>query len=409
MIRNLKLQTISIITSLALAFTLLGKDFDTYLENLRKEEELFRVRQQQGAELILQQQRAHATKSRREFVQWRREKERKFREYREQIINKWGEFITPSNTQWVEYSSDGESVSYVDFKTGTVTIEILNHSKDQEEDIIDKITESVERVVSSRGSGCVIPVHTDEDDKAIHEKPILKDQVQLRDGTPVEPTNADALVNELKTEGKIETLPAQIPGSFKTVISFPLAPEHLQKRMEPYLPYIHKYSKKYNLRPDKILAIIHTESWFNPMAISSANAVGLMQLVPESGGADAYAFVYGSPAIPTQEFLFDPKRNIELGCAYLFILNTRYFHAVNGTVKRNYCTISAYNTGPGNVAFAFTGNRRIGDAIPIINSFHTEQQLFDFLTQTLPYSETRNYLQKVVERMSQYEPLYLIH
>ena len=80
-----------------------------------------------------------------------------------------------------------------------------------------------------------------------------------------------------------------------------------------------------------------------------------MQLVPESGGRDAYRFVYEKDRLLPPSYLFDPKRNIELGCAYLHLLRNRFFAAVEDDEKARLCVIAGYNTGAGNVSRALDG------------------------------------------------------
>jgi membrane-bound lytic murein transglycosylase C len=140
--------------------------------------------------------------------------------------------------------------------------------------------------------------------------------------------------------------------------------------------------------------VIRTESNFNPYAVSAVPAYGLMQLVPTSGGRDAYRKVTGSDGIPSKEYLFDSSNNIELGTAYLNILAYNQLEAVSSAVSREYCMISAYNTGTGNVLKVFSSNRT--EAINTINRSEPSK-VYKKLRAELPYQETRDYLKKVVD------------
>ena len=62
-------------------------------------------------------------------------------------------------------------------------------------------------------------------------------------------------------------------------------------------------------------------------------------------------------------YLYDPQNNIELGCAYLGKLKNVYFKGINDEESTYHCVISAYNTGPGNVAKAFTGTTKLKPTI----------------------------------------------
>ena len=106
---------------------------------------------------------------------------------------------------------------------------------------------------------------------------------------------------------------------------------------------------RYQLDPNLIRAIIHAESAFNPFAVSSAGALGLMQLMP----AMAEELHVLDP--------FDPRQNILGGAQYLRDLLDRH----HGNVD---LAVASYNAGPGAVA-RYRG-------IP-------------------PYRETRNYVKTV--------------
>ena len=126
-----------------------------------------------------------------------------------------------------------------------------------------------------------------------------------------------------------------------------------------------------------------------------------MQLVPTSGGLDAYQYVYGTKRVVGPEFLFHVGNNIRLGTAYLKILDSRYLKNISNPLSRLYCVIAAYNTGAGNVARAFSGKTNIGSAVRIINDLKPEQVL-EQLKKQLPYVETQRYIVKVLSARKNY-------
>ena len=83
-----------------------------------------------------------------------------------------------------------------------------------------------------------------------------------------------------------------------------------------------------------------------------------MQLVPTSGGRDAYRKAKGEDKAPSRDYLFNPENNIELGAAYLNVLTYSQLDNVTDLVSREYCVISAYNTGAGNVFKTFAKDQR---------------------------------------------------
>lgn len=343
-----------------------------------------------------------------EFKKWEALRKKELQTFINQIEKLWGTYIKPSNKRWVEYSRDRSTVSSVDFEKGTVTITALvDHGADKK-DITNKLSSAVARVVSSKGSKEVIPVEIEKKMQYL-PTPVLAKQVVDSKGEEIVVTGVSEFAKSLVAGSEIITTPvrgtsdASSRKKIEAVLSFTLVPDHLQRRIERFLPVIERYCKKYNINKARVLATIHTESHFNPLAISSANAVGLMQLVPQSGAREAYTYVYGVDAIPKESFLYEPENNIELGCAYIYLLQSRYFSDVCDETSRQYCSIAAYNTGPKNVAYAFIKKRDLRKAITVINSLDNAKKVYNKLIERLPYRETRHYLARVTERMGLYK------
>jgi len=95
-------------------------------------------------------------------------------------------------------------------------------------------------------------------------------------------------------------------------------------------------SRRYSLSPWLILAVIKVESRFQPWAVSPKGALGLMQIMPETGN-----WLSGLSQIEWKGpmSLFEPETNVTLGIRYLAFLRDRY----RGDVK---AFLSAYNAGP---------------------------------------------------------------
>lgn len=184
-------------------------------------------------------------------------------------------------------------------------------------------------------------------------------------------------------------------------ITMELVEDHIPKRAEQFKTMINTHSKSYSVAEPLIYAIMEQESAFNPMAQSWVPAYGLMQLVPKSGGRDAYRYVHKTDAIPSADFLFDPNNNIQLGTGYLKLLMSTTFKKVTDERCRMLCAIAAYNTGAGNVSRAINGTTNISKAIPTINTMSYDQ-LFAYLKQSLPHAETKDYIQKVTSKMEKY-------
>lgn len=71
-------------------------------------------------------------------------------------------------------------------------------------------------------------------------------------------------------------------------VVIPMIANHVAVRAQKYLPLVRKMARRYNMDESLILGIMQTESSFNPYAISYANAIGLMQVVPTTAGRDIF-------------------------------------------------------------------------------------------------------------------------
>ena len=136
------------------------------------------------------------------------------------------------------------------------------------------------------------------------------------------------------------------------------------------------------VEPALVHSIIRQESEFNPIIRSHAGAVGLMQLLPST--AKLVAKRLGVTYRPNR--ITDPEYNIKLGTSYLGQMLDRY----NGSYI---LAVAAYNAGPGNVD---KWVKRFGR--PSGKSFKSAVNW----VEGIPFSETRNYVQRVMENLQVY-------
>jgi soluble lytic murein transglycosylase len=136
--------------------------------------------------------------------------------------------------------------------------------------------------------------------------------------------------------------------------------------------------------PDEalVLAIIRQETEFDPASVSSAGARGLMQVMPES--APHLAALNGME-YRLSDLTGDPIYNMELGM-------TELSHELADWGGSYVLAAAAYNAGPGNVRkwIAMYGDPRDARVDPV-----------DWIEQ-IPFSETRNYVQRVLENVEVY-------
>ena len=326
--------------------------------------------------------------------------------FQRKVMAQWGdlEMVESTKKEWVEYSNDQRRRSIVDFENGKVTVEIIADPEEDEADIDSSLEKAVEDLLSSKGK--TIEYESEYiPQKDVTQTPILDEQIDLDKYGAIsdEKASKEEIAEQIVREEKKERRDVDTDEGRKTIVSIELelVEDHIPKRAERFKGMIRKHSGRFNVNEPLIYALIEQESYFNPMAKSSANAYGLMQLVPESGGRDAYHHIYKKDIIPTPEYLYDPDNNIELGTGYLHKQMSVYFKGVNDPRCRMLCAIAAYNTGQGNVYYALTGKRTMSNAVKKINTM-TYDQLYTYLKRNLPHSETRDYIEKVTSRMQKY-------
>jgi soluble lytic murein transglycosylase len=140
----------------------------------------------------------------------------------------------------------------------------------------------------------------------------------------------------------------------------------------PYASAIAEASKLTQVSPDWILAVMRQESLFRDDAVSRAGARGLMQMTPTT--AVAVAKRWHLP-LPERDGTFDPPMDVQRGAAHLRDLLDKY-----GQLG---LTLAAYNAG----------------AVPVARWAPTRQMDADVWIENIPYGETRNYVQRIVEHI----------
>lgn len=304
------------------------------------------------------------------------------------VMNQWGEdeMVESTVKDWVEYSDDLSSRSIVDFENGDVIVEIITAPDDTDTEIENKIEETINNLKDSKGKNIDFKSEVIDQEEVCTE-PILEGQFD-----PDPQAGATKIVEDIDTGNGRKK---------KVSVHLELVPDHIRIRAEKFQDIIHTYAVKFNVSEPLIYAVIEQESFFNPKAKSSANAYGLMQIVPESGGLDANRYIHGRDQEPEPEYLYNPKNNIELGTGYLKKQMNVYFSGITDMNCRMLCAIAAYNTGQNNVYYTFTGRRKIDGAFKEINK-HNFDSLYEHMKHNLPHPETRDYIQKVLTKMQKY-------
>lgn len=152
-----------------------------------------------------------------------------------------------------------------------------------------------------------------------------------------------------------------------------------------YENYVERACEEYDVDICLVYAVIRTESGFDPDAVSSAGAVGLMQLMPDTfTWLQNYRTNFMPEEIMDTDELFDPEINTDYGVYLLSYLIERY----DGNESLAIC---AYNAGYGNVD-EWIENGTISP--------------YDVNAEDVPFPETSNYLVKVTTAKEMYNILY---
>lgn len=153
-----------------------------------------------------------------------------------------------------------------------------------------------------------------------------------------------------------------------------------------YWEAVSRESVKNGLAPFLTLSLIRQESLFDQRAVSSADARGLMQLIPATGKMthESLPRGSGSPARFDENSLFDPDTNIRLGTAHFAALTVKY----GGNMVRS---IAAYNAG------AIAVDKWMGRFGEVED---------DEFVERIPYLETRGYVKKVLRNVALYRRIY---
>lgn len=187
-------------------------------------------------------------------------------------------------------------------------------------------------------------------------------------------------------------------------IKIPFVNGYQKTLIDQQMQTINEMSSRFDVNVSLILAIIEAESSFNPMATSHIPAFGLMQLVPQTAGVDAYRHIYGERKVLSPDYLYDIENNLKLGTAYIDLLQSRYLRGIDDTQNKLYSMIASYNTGVGNLALTVSGEKSIRGAIPLINKMKANEY-YAFLQENLPALETKRYLDKVITNSQKYKHL----
>jgi soluble lytic murein transglycosylase len=181
-------------------------------------------------------------------------------------------------------------------------------------------------------------------------------------------------------DGAIQVFKRAVPNYF--AVDMPTLPRPYWEALfpKPYWPDLKKFSSQNALDPYLVASLIRQESEFNPGAVSRANALGLMQLLPKVGSAVAKQEKLRNFSSAQ---LFTPEVNLQLG--------TRYFREMVDKFGSFEYALAAYNAG----------TNRVDDWLG--QGKYRDPQEF---VESIPFTETREYVQAILRNANVYRQLY---
>ena len=307
----------------------------------------------------------------------------------------------PSRTRYVKYTEHYKNRVVVDYDAGTILIEHL-----EDEQVQDKLRRATVVALLTPGDPGAVDLFSDKEVE-LTGQPYLQELVVDQNNAVIRTREDVERYAAWLVDNRLQQRSIDVNGKPRTVYSVQMAMINtfIDKRALQYASLVRENAEKTGVSRSLIYTIIRIESAFNPYAVSSAPAYGLMQLVPTSGGREAYRKARGEDVIPSKEFLFAPANNIEFGSAYLgVLLYDSPLREIRDPLSREYCAIAAYNTGPSNVYRAFSaknGRARQDEALDAVNAMRPDE-VYNALRSKLPYAETRGYIVNAVQAKKRY-------
>jgi len=302
------------------------------------------------------------------------------------IENIWGldEILIAGPRDYVKYTDKYQTRSHINFYAGTITFETIAKTNPKAH-----LRKTIVATLLMDNDSSLINLYSDIDDIQISKEPFLYGQILDNNSQPIRwKWRANQFAKSL-LQTKMQKRNKGLRVIWSIIVQ--LVPNHLNKRAHKYLPLIHQAAIKYQVKESLILAIIQIESSFNPYANSSTNALGLMQIMQQTAGKDVFK-MKGQNGYPSRSFLFNPENNIDIGVAYLSILQDSYLGEIRNNTSRYYAMIMSYNGGVGSVLRLFSNDK--DQAFIVINSMEPGE-VFNTLITKHPANQSRRYLIKV--------------
>lgn len=344
-------------------------------------------------------------------------------DYQSKIRRQWPNAEVSSATRWVSYSDDFKTRRVVDFKSNHMEISVETPYKNGQSDIA-----ALKHAISDQVKS-LLSLHVDE---ALQQDPVA---VAIADAfyeqgaesgseasSPLvfselfaseqpEINAIDATTERMMQHARVrfQALSASteaVPVFDKNRVTYlvPMPEARLRLKALQYRAAVKRHAEKAGVPVDMVMATIHAESQFNPLARSHVPAFGLMQIVPSTVGRAAAAALFSNPKLFSPNYLLNAENNIALGTAYLGELFNNKLAAIKNEESRWYFVQAVYKVGIQQASSLFDGASQPEKAMTAINGL-SSQQVLQRLTQQGAPSPLPEYLAQLRQHRNQYKTL----
>ena len=299
---------------------------------------------------------AYKQKEKADFHAYTEKMEQERKNYLADIKKNFGSADLTTDKTWVNYSKNNKSKVSLDYDKGLVTVEFVADEKSKPERI-KEVQELIREKSQAINPFSNVPTLTEN---------VPLDQLSLKEAKP-------------KGHGGQE-------GEKVYSITVPLNNDRQENNEIQIAESVRDMTEKYRVSYDLVMAIIKTESNFNIAAgtkkssldirnpdVYENNPWGLMQVIPRRSGKEGWKRAKKEDRIPTADELLDPRINLEIGVAYLAVLQEKYFDGVKDENNRELVMISAYRDGPEKVYALFSKKGKKDEALAEINRLSPEE------------------------------------
>lgn len=300
----------------------------------------------------------------------------------------WGEdFEEPSIHHLVKYLDDYHTKVNIDFSGGRIRVE-----SERSKTPIQSLQQAIIATLLTPANPNSVDLYTAAD-MGLTGKPFLSGLVVDQTGQAIETQWRAERYAQYITSQHLQKRGARY------WVDIPMVRSYKKRSADNFQPLVMQASQRYRVEPALIYAIMETESSFNPFAVSPSGAYGLMQVMQATAGRDVFEKIYNKNGQPSRNYLMDPGQNIDAGTAYITILRDRYLSGITHPLTLEYCVITSYNGGSGNLLKAFHKDRQ--QALARINKM-SPQAVYNHIVRHHPHEESRNYLRKVTNSKKNY-------